>query len=210
MAQAVQVPPFGPVNPTLQVQLTNALHPLHEAPELTGHAVQVVATVAPTVVKYVPDPQLVHATLPVAVLYFPAAHAVQTPPSGPVKPTLQVQLVDALHPTHEAPELAGQARHAAAAVAASVEEYVPAPQSVHTRLPFVVLYFPAAHAEHGPPNGPVYPMLHAQEIDVLQPVHVAPELAGQARHAVAANVEEYVPGPQLRQFALLVEPVVIE
>lgn len=107
MAQAVHGPPFGPVNPTLQAQLVDDLHALHEAPELTGHAVQVVATVAPTAAEYVPAPQSVHATLPVVVLYFPGAHAVQAAPSRPVNPMLHVQPSNELQPLHEAPELAG-------------------------------------------------------------------------------------------------------
>ncbi len=73
-AQAVHVPLLGPVNPTLQVQLASALQPLHEAPALAGHARQVVATVAPVVVEYVPAPQSVHAAEPVALLYFPGTH----------------------------------------------------------------------------------------------------------------------------------------
>jgi hypothetical protein len=44
----------------------------------------VVATVAPTVVEYVPAPQSVHAAEPVAILYFPAAHAVHVFPAGHV------------------------------------------------------------------------------------------------------------------------------
>jgi len=57
-----------------------------EATELepVGHARQVVAAVAPTVVEYVPVPQLVHTAVPVMILYFPAAQAVHTPPLGPV------------------------------------------------------------------------------------------------------------------------------
>ncbi len=66
--QAVHGPPFGPVNPRLQVQLVSALQPLHDAPELAGHTRQVVATVAPTVVEYVTALQLVHAAEPVVVL----------------------------------------------------------------------------------------------------------------------------------------------
>ena len=37
---------------------------------------------------------------------------------------------------------------------------MPAPQSVHAALPVAVLYFPATHAAHGPPSGPVYPASH--------------------------------------------------
>lgn len=44
--------------------------------ELVGHPRQVVATVAPTVVEYVPAVQSVHAALPVVGLYLPAAQAV--------------------------------------------------------------------------------------------------------------------------------------
>jgi hypothetical protein len=66
--QTVHVPPLEPVNPRLQVQLASALQPLHEAPELAGQAIQVVATVAPAVVEYVPAPQLVHVAEPVVVL----------------------------------------------------------------------------------------------------------------------------------------------
>ncbi len=36
--------------------------------ELAGHATQVAAAVAPTVVEYMPAPQLVHATEPLASL----------------------------------------------------------------------------------------------------------------------------------------------
>ena len=62
--------------------------------------------------------QLVHASLPVAFLYVPGAQLIQLPPSGPKKPMLQVQLLDARHARHEAPELTGQAVHDAAPTAA--------------------------------------------------------------------------------------------
>jgi hypothetical protein len=47
-----------------------------------GQAVHVASAVAPVVVKYVPAPQSVHATVPVTVLYFPTAHAAHVPPLG--------------------------------------------------------------------------------------------------------------------------------
>lgn len=72
---------------------------------------QVSTLVAPTVGEYMPVPQLVHARVPVVILYFPAVQAVQTPPLGPVKPGLQVQLANAVHPLHDAPEFAGHAVH---------------------------------------------------------------------------------------------------
>jgi hypothetical protein len=45
-----------------------ALHPLHDAPELVGHATHAAADVAASVEEYVPDPQFVHAAEPVALL----------------------------------------------------------------------------------------------------------------------------------------------
>jgi hypothetical protein len=69
---AVHVPPFGPVDPALQVQLVQAALPAGEM-ESAGQAVQ--------------------SADPANVLYFPATHAVHVPPSGPVDPALQVQLV---------------------------------------------------------------------------------------------------------------------
>jgi hypothetical protein len=49
------------------------------------------------------------------------------------------------------------------AVAPVVAENVPATQSVHATVPLSALYFPATHAEHAPPSGPVYPVLQKQE-----------------------------------------------
>ena len=37
VAQAVHVPPSGPVYPALQVHAVAALQPLHDAPEFEGH-----------------------------------------------------------------------------------------------------------------------------------------------------------------------------
>jgi hypothetical protein len=176
--------------------------------ELAGHAIHVVATVAPTVVEYVPAPQSVHAALPVAVLYLPATHGEQTPPSGPVKPTLQVQAVRATLELGEL-ELVGHPIQVVATVAPAVVEYVPAPQSVHAALPVAVLYLPAAQAAHGPdPSGPEKPTLHVQaaraelEIGELELVGHATQVAA----AVAPVVAKYVPAEQSVQTAL---PVVV-
>ena len=62
-------------------------------------------------------------------------------------PALQVQSTAAVVPVGEL-ELAGQARHAAADVAAVVEEYVPGPQSMHAAEPVTLLYFPGTHTRH--------------------------------------------------------------
>lgn len=48
-----------------------------------------------------------------------------------------------------------------------VVEYLPASQSVHETLPLAILYFPAVHAKHKPPLGPVNPGLQTQ---LLTPV----------------------------------------
>jgi hypothetical protein len=41
-----------------------------------------------------------------------------------------------------------------------VVEYLPAPQSMHEAAPVTALNFPASHATHVPPFGPVWPALH--------------------------------------------------
>jgi hypothetical protein len=65
---------------------------------------------------------------PVNALYFPATHAEQVPPpSGPVDPALQVQLLKSALPAGEL-ELDGQALHVELAAAPPTVEYVPAPQ----------------------------------------------------------------------------------
>ena len=85
------------------------------------------------------------------VLYVPAVHAVHRPPSGPEEPVLHVQLVKAELPAGEL-EFVGQVMHV---ITATAVEYVPAPQSVQLADPVDVLYFPATHAVHVPPLGPV-------------------------------------------------------
>ncbi len=64
---AVHGPPLGPVKPILHVQAASAGLAVGEM-ELAGQARQVVSTVAPTVVEYVPAPQSVHTALPLSVL----------------------------------------------------------------------------------------------------------------------------------------------
>ncbi len=101
------------MKPVLHVQAATVELGLGEL-ELAGHARQLVATVAPVVVKYVPAAQSVHTALPVAILYLPATQAVHEP-AGPVYPALQSGLIQAVldvlamgeflpagHTTHEA------------------------------------------------------------------------------------------------------------
>ena len=129
--------------------------------ELPGHVAQAVASVAPTVVEYVAAAQSAQTALPVSILYFPATHTEQTPPSGPVNPTSQVHAARAELAKGEL-ALPGHVRQVAASVAPTAVEYVAAAQSVHTALPVAILCLPAVHAEHTPPSGPVKPALHVQ------------------------------------------------
>ena len=82
--------------------------------------------------------------------------------------------------------LFGQKTHAAADVAAIVVEYVPDTQSVQDALPVALLYFPATHATHGPPLGPVYPALQGSTIHASIELLPAGEIfpAGHDRHVV--------------------------
>jgi hypothetical protein len=221
--QAEHVPPFGPVNPALQVQAVDTELAVG-ALEFTGHVAHVDAVVAAVAAEYVAAPQSLHAALPLAVLYLPATHAEHVPPSGPVYPgeqaatthgppagpvypVMQVQAVTAVLGLGDI-VFAGQVKQVDATVAPAVPEYVPAPQSVHVPLPLAILYFPATHALHTPPFGPVYPALQAQAVTtVLVPGEF--ELPGHARQVVtpvAADVPEYVPTPQLLHATL---PVVL-
>jgi hypothetical protein len=126
----------------------------------TGHEIHVEEVVAPTATEYKPTPQSVHATLPLLVLYFPATHPKHTPPSGPVNPALQVQAAITELDAAEL-EFNGHDTHVAEAVAPTVTEYEPTPQSVHATLPLTVLYLPATQSEHDP-SGPVFPEAHTK------------------------------------------------
>lgn len=130
---AVHVPPFGPVKPRLQMHSVKAKLVPGEL-EAPGH--------------------VVHATLPVVSLYVPVTHAMHETPSGPVKPALHVHAALAELATGEL-ELVWHARQVVATVAATTVEYFAAVQSVHATLPVAVLYFPATHARHAPPLGPL-------------------------------------------------------
>jgi hypothetical protein len=114
---------------------------------------------------YWPATQLVHATLPMNVLYFPAAHKSHAPPFA-VKPILQSQLLDLTTDC----ELLGQLLQAATAVAPVAAEYVLALQSVQPALPGFALYVPAPQAAHAPPSGPKKPATHTQSLCASLPV----------------------------------------
>jgi hypothetical protein len=164
-------------------------------PEFGGHPRQVVAVVAARVVEYFATPQLVHAIEPFTVLYFPAGHIVQVPPSGPVYPSLQMQAVNAVLTVAEV-ALISQALHIVAPV---IAEYFPAGQLVHPLSGhFTSLYFPAAHDVHRPIVGPVNPSLQfavQQLLLELLPVleYILLVHAMQVVATVACSVVEYVP-----------------
>ena len=83
-----------------------------------------------------------HRLEPVTFLYVPPTHAGHGPPSGPVYPMLQVQLLRMLFPVAGVNEFAGH--------------------TVHACGPSQSLYLPSAHSAHGPPSGPVNPATHEQ------------------------------------------------
>ena len=110
---------------------------LEDAPVLVEYfpapqSVHTALEVAPVLVEYFPAPQSVHATLPLIVLYLPAAHSVQMPSSGPVYPALHFmmsrQLLSAVLPA---------------------KDVLPRGHEVHAALPRTLLYVPAAHSVQG-------------------------------------------------------------
>jgi hypothetical protein len=52
--------------------------------------------------------------------------------------------------------------HALQYADARTSMYVSTGHTTQLALPFVALYFPSAHAVHGPPSAPSYPALHVQ------------------------------------------------
>ena len=105
--------------------------------------------------------QSVHAKAPVNVLYFPATHASHVPPSGPMNPALQTQLVCVVDPRTDC-EFAGQSLQVEDAVASTFSEYVLAAQSVHAAEPESALNFPAGQNTHVSPFNPDAPGLQLQ------------------------------------------------
>ena len=125
-----------------------------------------------------PEGHVVHAALPLTILYVPATQPVQEPPFGPVNPALQTQAVMTVLVIGEVVS-AGHARQVVATVAPTVAEYFPAPQSVQTTLPTALLYLPATQTVHGPPSGPVYPGLQRQWEGKKHVLHTEPEFVAQ-------------------------------
>jgi hypothetical protein len=111
---------------------------------------------------------IVHTALPVELLYFPVAHSVHTPPSGPVNPTLHVHagLVTSVF------ELSGQ--------------------DVHAALPRVLLYFPATQDVQVPAVDPVNPALH-KHASIVAPAGAENEFGGQSMHVHISLALSYLP-----------------
>ena len=97
-----------------------------------------------------PDGHKAHALLPVLFEYAPAGH--------------KTHVLSLLAPDTPENAPAEQLTHTEEEFAATAVEYAPAGQLVHTLEPVTVLYLPAAHAEHRPPLGPEYPVLHVQSV----------------------------------------------
>lgn len=201
-AQSWHTPPSGPVNPALQTQFP--METLAEG-ELVfpGHAEHVAEVLAPITAEYVPAPQSVHATLPLLVLYFPATHAVHTPPLGPDDPALQEQPAIAELDAAEV-EFTGHTIQTDETVAPTVVEYVPPGQLEQTPDPVTSLYLPATQPEQTPPFGPVNPALQVQAaLAELETGAFAFEgHARQVDEALAPTVTEYVVVPQSVHAAL--------
>jgi hypothetical protein len=105
-AQSVQYGSFGPVVPTGHVeipftQLASDPAPVEDVVLPVGQAMHTLCDVAPDIVgEYEALRQLVHISLPMVVLYFPAAHGVQLVQS---LTNSIVEGVVAVHPAHVAP-----------------------------------------------------------------------------------------------------------
>ena len=104
----------------------------------------------PTTEDEDPDGHKAHALLPVLFEYAPAEH--------------KTHALSLLAPATPEYVPATQFTHTADEFAATTTEYAPAGQETQAFEPVTVLYLPAAHAEHRPPLGPVYPVLHAQSV----------------------------------------------
>jgi hypothetical protein len=189
-----QTPPFGPEDPTLQVQVV-----LDAAEfEFTGQTTHAEEAVAPTVTENVPPEQSEQAPDPLKSLYLPATHAVHVPPFAPVNPALHKQAAITVLETG-AFEFTEHATHVDEALAPTAAEYVAAPQSVQATLPALVLYFPATHNSQAP-GSPLLPGGQSNSHAVLAATETPP--AAHAVHALAPAVAEKVPATQSVQTTL--------
>ncbi len=80
-------------------------------------------------------------------------------------------------------------------------EYVFSGHVTHVAVPDAFLNFPAAHAGHGPPFGPVYPGLHEQLLKIMLLTGEF-EFAGKLVHASLPFVGLYVPATHMAHWPL--------
>jgi len=133
--------------------------PGEEEYEPAWQSSHVYSLTAPCSNENLPATQPVHSPEPGSLLYVPAEHAAQAPPSFPLYPTLQAQSIKASLPQGES-AFAGQLAHTAALVAPTSAEYLPPSQLLHDDGPGDVLYLPAEHAvQEG--IAPVNPAMHS-------------------------------------------------
>jgi hypothetical protein len=183
---SIHSPPFDPVYPGTHSHAEPAVCPVANVTEFARQAVHVVSKKASTAAEYLLTPQSVHGAVSVYCLYFPAEHVVHGPPFGPVHPLLHQQSPIHVFPLFQVPMLDGQLMHVVSAVAPTAVEYLLSAHSVHAAAPMTALNFPAKHATHVPPFGPVDPMLQRQLPITVFPAPVVPELDGQLWHLVSA------------------------
>ena len=84
---------------------------------------------------------------------------------------------------------------------APLSEYVFAGHTSHAAGPDAFLNFPASHATHGPPFGPVYPGLQEQDVTIMLPADEF-EFAGQVVHVELPFVGLYVPDEHIVHWPL--------
>ena len=148
---------------------------------LTPQFKQAMTAVAPSVPEYLPAAQSMHvpaADAPVAAEYLPAPQFVQVlAKTAPVA----AEYLPAPH-----------CSQALSATAPVPMRYVPAPQSMHPPAPTTALYFPATHATHVPPSGPVNPRLQTQAVVAVCAVPVCPEFVAQPVHGALPVSHLYV------------------
>ena len=71
----------------------------------------------------------------------------------------------------------------------------------HAAVPDAFLNFPASHATHGPPFGPVYARLQEQDVTIMLPADEF-EFEGQLVHAALPFVALYVPDGHIAHWPL--------